>query len=75
MWGQHLIQEALLMVMAGTPPPWNLVLPCSGEKHGCFTNKTLEAILHECHRDKDCVLSHAAAYTNTTKYLNTHTHT
>ena len=68
MWGQNLIQEALLVVMAGTPPPWPLVLPCSGEKYQCLTNKTLAPILQVCHGDKDCVLTKAAALTNATKY-------
>jgi hypothetical protein len=68
MWGQHLIQEALLVLMAGTPPPWPLVLPCSGEMFYCLTNKTLAPILHECHGSKDCVLTKAAALTNATRF-------
>jgi len=68
MWGQHVIQEALLVVMAGTPPPWPLVLPCSGEKYQCLTNKTLAPILQVCHGDKDCVLTKAAAMTNATRF-------
>ena len=67
-WGQNLIQEALLVLMAGTPPPWPLVLPCSGEKYLCLTNKTLAPILQECHGSKDCVLTKAAALTNATRY-------
>jgi hypothetical protein len=31
MWGQHLIQEALLVVMSGLPPDyWTFSLPCTG---------------------------------------------
>ena len=67
MWGQHVIQEALLVVMAGTPPPWDLVLPCTGEIYGCLRNKTLAVIAHECRHEKDCVLAHAAAQINATK--------
>jgi len=62
MWGQNLIQEALLVVMAGTPPPWPLVLPCSGEKYQCLTNKTLAPLAARCGpHDRACVLSAAAA--------------
>ncbi len=67
MWGQHVIQEALLVVMAGTPPPWSLVLPCSGEMHGCLRNKTLAVVERGCERDHNCVLATAAAHNNATK--------
>lgn len=66
MWGQHVIQEALLMVMAGTPPPWPMVLPCSGELFRCFTNATATSLLHNCNHDKECFLSRAAAHVNAT---------
>jgi hypothetical protein len=57
----------MLMVMAGHAPPWPLVLPCPGEKHGCLTNKTLTFIEDECHLDKTCVVESAAANTKRTR--------
>jgi hypothetical protein len=66
MWGQNIIQEAFLVVMAGTPPPWTMSLPCSGDFFRCFPSSTDEKILQECHHEKDCFLAHAAAYVNAT---------
>jgi len=68
MWGQHMIQEALLMVMGGTPPPWNFVLPCTGEKYGCFKESTLHTIKNECNHTKECVIHKANMYVNITNY-------
>eukprot|EP00614_Pseudopedinella_elastica_P021206 CAMPEP_0172624734 /NCGR_PEP_ID=MMETSP1068-20121228/138929_1 /TAXON_ID=35684 /ORGANISM="Pseudopedinella elastica, Strain CCMP716" /LENGTH=543 /DNA_ID=CAMNT_0013433793 /DNA_START=182 /DNA_END=1810 /DNA_ORIENTATION=+ len=43
-WGQNIIQEALLLVMDGSPPPWSLVLPCSGERFKCFQDNEYERL-------------------------------
>jgi len=67
MWGQHIIQEALLKVMAGAPPPWPIVLPCSGQEGECLTDAVAGRLMHECRYDRGCFLANAAAWVNTTK--------
>eukprot|EP00614_Pseudopedinella_elastica_P022941 CAMPEP_0172617682 /NCGR_PEP_ID=MMETSP1068-20121228/71151_1 /TAXON_ID=35684 /ORGANISM="Pseudopedinella elastica, Strain CCMP716" /LENGTH=511 /DNA_ID=CAMNT_0013423503 /DNA_START=181 /DNA_END=1717 /DNA_ORIENTATION=- len=69
-WGQNIIQEALLVAMAGTPPPWDLSLPCAGQRFSAFPRDVLEGIEAKCAPEKDsmkdCVLSRAAAHMNAT---------
>jgi len=61
--GQNLIQEALLVVMSGKPPPWDLVLPCSGHKNNpCLSREIVDKLHGVCGEDRNCVLSQSAAW-------------
>lgn len=50
MWGQHLIQEALLVVMSGLPPDyWTLSLPCTGRAFRTLPQSDESAFEQACH--------------------------
>ena len=67
-WGQHIIQEALLVAMSGKPPSdWTIALPCSGEKSGILTNLTVRVLSKKCTaQPPPCVRAHATAWVNST---------
>jgi len=49
MWGQHLIQEALLVVMGGkSPDHWSLSLPCTGRAFHALPRATEIEFEKEC---------------------------
>ena len=48
-WGQNVIQEALLVVMRGEPPHlWSYSIPCSGEKLGVLPRRVLAEFEGQC---------------------------
>jgi hypothetical protein len=48
--------------MGGKPPPWDLVLPCSGNRFKCLQADTVATLESECGDDRSCLLSRAAAW-------------
>ena len=63
-----MIQEALLVVMSGKPPPWDLVLPCSGNnRNPCLSRKVVDKVQQVCGDDRSCLLSHSAAWVSANK--------
>jgi len=61
--GQNLIQEALLVVMSGKPPPWDLVLPCSGNKRSpCLSREVVDKFQQVCGEERSCLLSQTGAW-------------
>ena len=60
-WGQNVIQEALLVVMRGEPPHlWSYSIPCSGEKLGVLPRRVLADRSHL----PSAGLSRSRRYTN-----------
>lgn len=56
-----------MVVMTGKPPPWDLVLPCSGYHFKCLEAHTVTALASECGEDRSCLLSRAAAWVGKNK--------